>query len=418
MGLNLQGGNLLSSQGTDCYLNRMKHLFLSLITGLCSFFLLGLIPFFVLGQQPQYLNIGVVDSVRSDILGETRELWIYTPNKAQTNPELRFPVLYLLDGDTYFHALTGVVSHLSELNGNAIIPDMIVVGIINTDRNRDFTPTEDVDSRLPNTGGGKAFTNFLARELIPHIEANYPTAPYRGLLGHSLGGLIAVNIMLDQPELFDAYLAIDPSLWWDDMVLLEDAPKLLKQRSLKNKRLFVGIANSLPPHMDTTQGLADTTFASVGYRSVVRFRDILNESSTVLTWGCKYYPNEGHGSVPMMSTYDGLRFIFDYYKRPSFVVIPDDADEIMEDHYRNVSEKLGYSIPPPARPLAGLAWRCRVFEQRNELARKLLELGDKYHPESVDILYQWGDYYKEMGEEEKANEYYLKGMELEKKAGE
>lgn len=363
-------------------------------------------------------QIGEMDSLHSEILDESREIWVYTPLKARENPSLRFPVLYLLDGDNYFHSISGVVSHLSELNGNAIIPDMIVVGIVNTDRNRDFTPTEDAESRLPSTGGGEAFTRFLGEELIPHIEAKYPTAPYRGLIGHSLGGLITVNILLKHPELFDAYLAMDPSVWWDKMVLLDEAPDLLKKSDLKRKRLFVGIANSLPPHMDTVSALEDTTYASIGYRSVIRLREILGTTSHNLNWDCKYYPEEGHGAVPLLNTYDGLRFIFDYYKRPSFVLIPDHAPEILEDHYLNVSKMLGYSIPPPARSIAGLAWRTRVFEKKYELTVALLKLGDKYHPESIDILYQWGDYWNEQGDSEKANAYYMKGQELEQRVSE
>lgn len=214
------------------------------------------------------ITIGTVDSLKSKILNETREIWVYVPDNG--NPTQKYPVAYLLDGDWYFHSFTGIVSHLGEISGNSVIPDMIVVGIVNTDRIRDLTPTVD-SSTNELTGGGEAFTSFIEKELMPYVETKYPVTPYRMLIGHSIGGLLVVNTFLKHTSLFNSYIALDPSLWWDSKKLLNESHSILKQDKFKGKSLFLAIANSMKPGMDITQVETDTTASSLGIRSVLEF---------------------------------------------------------------------------------------------------------------------------------------------------
>ena len=141
-------------------------------------------------QNDNKIAIGKIDTVYSGILGEKRKIWIYTPGmtSGKHDPNQRYPVLYLLDGDAHFLSVVGIVQQLSQANGNAVLPEMIVVGITNTDRTRDLTPTH-VTSDLPamdsnfskTSGGGRNFMAFIEKELMPHIDSVYPTAALQSI---------------------------------------------------------------------------------------------------------------------------------------------------------------------------------------------------------------------------------------------
>lgn len=135
--------------------------------------------------QNNNIIIGSIDTVHSSILNENRPIWVHVPGSTQNNiySPTRYPVIYLLDGDGHFDYLVGMMHQLSKINGNTICPEMIVVGIPNTDRTRDLTPTHmnptaQIDSNFVKTsGGGEKFISFMEKELIPHIDSLYPTAP-------------------------------------------------------------------------------------------------------------------------------------------------------------------------------------------------------------------------------------------------
>lgn len=367
-------------------------------------------------QATRPVSIGIKDSIYSEVLKEARELWVYIPAAAHDNPDQRFPVIYLLDGETYFHAFTGTVSHLSEVNSNSVIPDMIVVGIVNTDRTRDLTPTHDPSAHTQPNGGGEQFTSFLEKELIPYIGSNYPAAPYRVLAGHSLGGLFVINTFLKHNTLFNSYICLDPSMWWDNKRLLKESPALMQDDKLSGKALFVAVGSSMLPGMDSTQARKDTTGSSLGIRSVLELTDVLKDkAATRLRWEAKYYGEESHGSVPLIGSYDGLRFIFDFYKRPSFAVLTDRSAGILKAHYEKVSEKMGYVIPPPESMIVGLAWRCRVLDKKLDLAYSFLQLGEQYYPESIAVNHELGLFFEEKGERKKAKPYKDKVEKLSEK---
>jgi predicted alpha/beta superfamily hydrolase len=169
-----------------------------------AFILLVIISLSSHAQTDNKIVIGKVDSVYSTILKEKRKVWVYLPNMkaGMQNPGQRYPVVYLLDGDGHFESVAGMIQQLSQVNGNTIVPEMIIVGIPNTDRTRDLTPTHIISdppmmdsNSTKNTGGGENFTAFLEKELMPHIDSLYPTQPFRILIGHSFGGLTVMNII-------------------------------------------------------------------------------------------------------------------------------------------------------------------------------------------------------------------------------
>lgn len=185
------------------------------------------------------ITIGHMDSLKSDILGETRKIWVYLPMNYQEGK--KYPVLYLLDGDGHFHSVTGLIKQLSR---TLVLPEMIVIAIPNTNRSRDLIPTKvDVDYHTGNklqydSGGGSAFLDFIEEELIPYVDSTYPTTSYRTYVGHSFGGLSVIHALTTRSHLFNNYVAIDASFWWDNMAYLETVDSLLSVNDYTNKGLF------------------------------------------------------------------------------------------------------------------------------------------------------------------------------------
>ncbi|MBS1532361.1 MAG: alpha/beta hydrolase, partial [Bacteroidetes bacterium] len=258
------------------------------------------------------IKIGNIDSLHSRILGEERKIWVYIPDEAKDTSK-RFPVLYLLDGDAHFSSVVGMMQQLSSVNGNTVCPEMIVVGIPNTDRTRDLTPTNSLfypdgskGIDLKTSGGGEKFTAFLEKELIPHIDSLYPVAPYRMLIGHSFGGLTVMNIMVHHPGMFKTYVAIDPSMWWDKQKLLNQARDAFRQDNYNGESLYLGIANTMPGGMDTVQVRVDTTGDTYHIRSILQLKDLLqrDKKKDGLNFSYAYYKNDNHGSVPLITEYD------------------------------------------------------------------------------------------------------------------
>lgn len=346
-------------------------------------------------------------TIESEILNEKRDILISLPEdfSSQNN----YPVCYILDGESLFEGHKDVVKYLSNKN---VIPQMIIVGIKNSNRSLDLTHVADTISNFKPNGGGQKFESFITKELIPYIDSNFSTAPYRILCGHSIGGLFAVKLLLNSSTEFNAFLLMDPALWWDDMEAIANAQTTLKSLKLQNKKVFLSIANSLPTSINTLEvALNDTSNATLGVRSVLKFEEILrNNILEENVWESKYYKEESHGTVPFISAYDGLKFIFDFYKKPSFQTLTDSSHIILDNHYKMLSEKLGYTILPTAYDLSGLAWRCQELENKPNRSFKFLELYVKYYPSDPMAYMQMGKYFDLKGEKERAQEFYQKGI--------
>jgi predicted alpha/beta superfamily hydrolase len=182
----------------------------------------------ILNNQP--IVLGNSQEFHSKILAENRKVNIYLPPGYSEKDTLKYPVIYLLDGgiDEDFIHTVGLVQfdNFSWVNR---LPESIVVGIVNVDRRRDFTyPTsikKDIES-YPTTGHSETFISFIEQELQPFINSQFKTSSSKTIIGQSLGGLLACEILLHKPNLFDHYIIISPSLWWDDGSLLRQSMKL------------------------------------------------------------------------------------------------------------------------------------------------------------------------------------------------
>ena len=173
-------------------------------------------------------TIGKSIQIESTILNEIRELNIYLPLSYSVDNSKNYPVIYLLDGskDEDFIHISGIVQ-FGSFSWINMIPESIVVGIGNVDRKRDFTyPSNNIldQKEFPTSGQSEKFISFLENELQLFIDSNYRTTSIKTIIGQSLGGLLATKILFENPELFDNYIIVSPSLWWNDEKLLDEQP--------------------------------------------------------------------------------------------------------------------------------------------------------------------------------------------------
>jgi uncharacterized protein len=229
------------------------------------FFLLILVNNYIKGQNTKIIQntksqpfiLGNVDTIPSIVLSEKRILNIYLPEGYSTDSAKTYPVIYLIDGSAkeYFIHVVGLV-HFFNFPWVNRLPKSIVVGIANVNRNRDltfcttsttdfYTPVGLKKEYFPVSGGSEKFISFIETELQPYIEKKYKVNSSKTIIGQSLGGLLATEILLKKPYLFDTYLIMSPSLWWDSESLLSKASDYLKN-NLKNKvRVYIGVSNEV-----------------------------------------------------------------------------------------------------------------------------------------------------------------------------
>lgn len=207
---------------------------------ICTLF--GLLSSIALQAQveTQALCIGETQKIHSKYLDEDRLLNVYLP-AGYSSDTMTYPVIYALDGSLHedFIHLVGLVQFF---NLQMALPSCIVVGIANVDRKRDFTfPTtiKEQKDKYPTTGNSDKFIAFMTKEMLPFIEHTYKTNGQRTMIGQSLGGLLATELLSQQGNLFQHYIIVSPSLWWDNESLLRQLPELLAKTALENMKVTV-----------------------------------------------------------------------------------------------------------------------------------------------------------------------------------
>lgn len=187
------------------------------------------------------LSIGDTFTIESKQLHESRRINVYAARAWNTAPDAPLPVLYMPDGglaEDFLH----VAGLLQVSVANGTMRPFMLVGIENTQRRRDLTgPTDNAEDRkiAPVVGGSAAYRAFIRDELMPQVQARYRTAKERAIIGESLAGLFVMETFVHEPELFDTYIAIDPSLWWNNRALLARAAERLRAAKRLDKTLYV-----------------------------------------------------------------------------------------------------------------------------------------------------------------------------------
>lgn len=259
------------------------------------------------GSASRPFVLGVVDEIHSKVLSENRILNIYLPEGYQKSDTVRYPVVYLLDGsvDEDFIHIAGLYQ-FDAFPWVGRVSKSIVVGIANIDRMANFTfPTSIANDKkkFPSSGQSAKFIEFIKEELQPFIERKYRTNNSRTLIGESLGGLLATEILLKSPNLFNKYIIVSPSLWWDNGSLLSISSDVLSKSFSQPTEIYIGVGK---------EGLTPTEIPRVMEVDANLLADKLRKSqSKSLKVYFDYLPDENHATVMHQAVYNALKMMHD-----------------------------------------------------------------------------------------------------------
>jgi predicted alpha/beta superfamily hydrolase len=339
-------------------------------------------------------------TIKSTVLGEDRVVLVRTPAGYENN-KVSYPVLYMTDGDAHMGHTASTIEFLTR---NGRISDLIVVGVTNTDRTRDLTPVKSTNKnaagelQFPTSGGADNFLKFFQTELIPEIEKQYRVQPYRIFAGHSLGGLFAIHAMIAKPGLFNSYVAVSPSLQWENAEELKRAEDFFKNQKEMKVTLFVSIGNEPGP---------------IG-ESFDKFKEMLSKTNIKdFEWQAERMADEDHGSVVLRSHYFGLRKVYQDWQAPR-----DPASGAVsgglkgaEEHYKKLSERFGYSIPVPENLINQIGYQY-LFEGKSDDAIATFKTNVERYPGSANVYDSLAEAYERSGRMELAEPLYEKARTL------
>jgi uncharacterized protein len=288
------------------------------------------------------VSLGESHRIHSIQLNEDRQYKVYVPDSYKWAQDRRYPVLYVLDGDTHFVHTAASVGFLST---QGEIPDLIVVAIASTLRIRDFTQT-DWSSHWVGGGGADKFRAFLSKELIPEIDKTYRTQKFRVLSGHSAGGQFVLYCLTSEPTLFQAYFAMSPSLDWDDELPLRSLESYFNSTRVVPSFVYVSRG-------DDYQGgrvLAD-------FNKLV---ELLGKAPQGVRSKIQSFPEETHTTLPLLSQIDALRCLYSGWRLPEETL--DKGLPAVQEHYQKISKMLGTTVAVPESAINDLAYTA--LEQR------------------------------------------------------
>ncbi len=376
-----------------------------------SFAITVMILFLLCPKMDAMFSRGKVEKIARDekvkfhsrVLDEERTILIHLP-KDYALSEKRYPVLYVLDAEFFFQQAVSAVEFLSELLYIDVqpIPQMIVVGIVNVDRNRDYTPTYAPEQphgmRFPTSGKADRFLEFLNTELFLFIDSNYKTEPFRILSGWSLGGLLTVHTYFEHNHLFSAYLAISPSLWWDGDFYVKKTDTFLSQGQLSTKPLVVtlGARESGDMERSVRDGFVPKMRKSPDEKTTFTFIEI---------------PEVSHYYGPYKAYYESLLALFSDWMMPNEIM--NDGFEGIRSFYEKQSKKYGFEIDIPESAYFRLASKHYNEGDRKKAVEIAKEYVNKF-PESSYAHYYLGMRANAVGELRLAKKNFLKAIDIEK----
>lgn len=363
----------------------------------------------------------------SSILDEERTIQIALPENYHANPTATYPVIYLLDGDYNFKAVTGMLDMLA--NKGQLIPDVIVVAISDngTSSYRNYM-TPSFSDKQPDSAS--KFADYLENEVKPYIQSHYRTANNHILVGQSIGGLFVLNTLIENPARFNHYIAISPSVWVGDNAIVKKAKNTLHTKTFSAVSLHLSLAD------ETRMGQYD----------LINYLDLNPQAS--LAWQFTHYPDENHNSVGLIALRNSLKQIFNGWhineralatQTPQSVLthyanlqtqwqlkqaIPTNvAHSLMRYHYRNnlidkvpaFIQNAKQTLPQSSQVLtAKQASYVGHFDSPNN-ALALLKGAEKEHAHSIEHLKAIASVYEQLGEQQNAQAYYKKALALAEK---
>jgi hypothetical protein len=302
-------------------------------------------------------------TIRSRILQEQRTIWVGIPeNYRQSHSS--YPVLYATDAESKLIDLAAATRFLAR---NRRMPPALIVGIVNTARTRDLTPTA---WRFDGSGSADQFLKFIETELVPQVDKRYRTTPYRAFVGHSFGGLFALHALTTRPALFRGVIAISPSLNWDERLPIRGLAGLIESSKQLPQSLFVSLGNE-------GKELAECWRELESIAPPARAKGMSVE--------LRYFPDEDHGSIVLPSIYYGLRSLFADWMVPTE---PDSGQYTLDlagvmAHFERLGDKLGARVPVPELVLNQLGYQD-LAAGHHAKALESFELMCQLYPDSAN----------------------------------
>jgi len=354
-------------------------------------------------EDNQLLGLGTQYILQSDILQEDRPIIISLPKGYHQN-EANYPVLYLLDGLGNIKHQVGTVELLTE---SGIIPPIIIVAIESLDRARDLTPSyagadaySGVDTDIPQSGGAPRFLQFLENELIPYVESNFRTHPYRLLEGHSFGGLFCTYTLMNKPELFNSFIVQAPALWWNQEEMTDQA-----------KGFFSSIDS-----LDISAYFGAGGAEGWGMRQeLARYVDVIKQSPPKkFRW--KHEETSGeeeHDDSRLLLNYFGLKFVFSDLNA-SEDLLTNYSDESFLQGEKKLRDKYGQNVRRPASDYADII--MGLLNAENSLgAITVYRRAAEAYPKYIMFLNTLATLYEKTNQIDKAIETYRSAIKVSKK---
>ena len=337
--------------------------------------------------------------ISSRVLNEERVITIYKPPVHPEYANVVSPVIYVLDGEFYIDYVSSMISLVCERF--VTMPPITVVSIHNINglsRNRDMLPIIAKDSSIFKTSGGaEKFLQFIRDEVFPFVEKDHRKTPYRVLIGHSLAGFLTMHTFLQHPEMFNAYLASDPSLWVNNNEYMKVVETTIAGAAERNKRLFFSAMNS--PNLLPNAKKLDTLLLSRKLRGL--YHKFI------------YYPGEIHTTVFMKSYYEGLRFILQM-DLPETNTKPGDITwSLLEDHYKKLSEIYGYPMKPEESLVNNYGYRFLQRENDIDKALEFFKKNIENYPQSANVYDSYAEALLAKGDKKNAIINYEKAFQLD-----
>ncbi len=372
--------------------------------------------------KDEIVGIGVKKKLYSKVLDQEREIWIYKPDAYydMNEADTRYPVVYVMDGESQFISTAAIIEQLSSPGtANDVIPQMMVVGIVNINRNVDLTPPLEEDTNFGSvefSGGADKMAAFMREELIPYIDDHYTTSDHRVLIGHSLGGLYVLNTLIHHQDLFTNYLSIDPFTAWDKERFSQVVQDSFLIGNYDEKSAYIAMANNTLSFNDRISALKDTSEVMAMSNAGVRFSNQIIKENYAVDIKLKYYEDENHFQVPLPAMYDAFNYFYDFYTFPemSDYYHPSKSRErvvpALKAHFDQVTKKMGYDVKPMESYVNAWAWGF-VQLGSHDNAKDLLELNISYYPNSAHVYTSMAHYMLNQNDTISAKVYLEKSLE-------
>jgi predicted alpha/beta superfamily hydrolase len=368
-------------------------------------------------------KVGGIDSLYSESLKEYRTFYVQFPANYQANSSEKYPVAFVLDGEILLPTAYNVQSFYS----GGFTPEMILIGISNANnRTRDLT-TSKVKEMYGGpfngeSGGASAFIKFIETELIPDVEAKYPVTNFRTLRGHSYGGLFTLYTLINHSHLFSNYIAIDPSLDWDNQKLLSESQEKLATINYKGKSLFMSLGGQLHfqnPKVTIDNVMDDSSEFTLFSRSNIAFSNLVKENNkNGLAFEWKFYPRDLHGTIPFPSIMDGLIFNFEWYRMENTAKFnsPNTSKEELSKLINYRAEKLkryfNYTVPPYPEDLMNALGYMSLDMGNTEKSKMFFEFLIQFYPNNANSYDSMADYYERNKDYDNALKFVRKAYEI------